>query len=237
LGVDVFPDGTAIGIGMVVAEVGMVDKIFPDGTAMVADTVVAEFMDVVEVILDGTAGIVIIAKVVVVSEVTGVNLDGKSMMISVAVLAPVSAITLEIRMSEATQAFATAVSLTAVSLSAWDPVWKSKDIGLPGFAVGIVIIAEVAVVSEVTGVNPDGKSMVISVAVLAPVSAITLEIGMSEATQAFATAVSLSAWDPVWKSKDIGLPGSCGMVAEMKFVANKVNLLVSTVVSEFLIYM
>ena len=62
-------------------------------------------------------------------------------------------------------------------------------------------------VSEVTRVGPDGTSMVISVAVsmaaLAPVSAITLgikSIRMSEVAQAFVIAVSPSAQDPVWKS-------------------------------------
>jgi hypothetical protein len=99
LGVDVFPYGTAMGIGVVVAEVGMVAEMIPDGTAMVAGTVVTEFTlaEVAEVILDasGAAGIVIIAEVAVVSEVTKVSPDGKSMVISVAaslaVLAPVSA--------------------------------------------------------------------------------------------------------------------------------------------------
>jgi hypothetical protein len=101
LGVDVFPDGTAMGIGIVVAEVGMVAELIPDasGTAMVAGTVVMVFMEVAKVISDGTTGV---AKVAVVSEVTKGNPDEKSMGLSVAAslanlkLAPVSAITLAI---------------------------------------------------------------------------------------------------------------------------------------------
>jgi hypothetical protein len=90
---------------MVVAEVGMVAEIVSDGTAMVAGTVVKEFMftEVAEVILDGAASIVIIAEVAVVSEVTKVSPDGKSMVISVAAslvaLAPVSGpVTVEVVM-------------------------------------------------------------------------------------------------------------------------------------------
>lgn len=91
LGVDVFPDGTAQGIGIVVAEVGMVAEIIPDGTSIVAG---ADVMELAEVIFVGPAGIVK-AEVAVVSEVTEVSPDGKSMVTSVPVLAPVSAITLE----------------------------------------------------------------------------------------------------------------------------------------------
>jgi hypothetical protein len=62
----------------------------------------------------------------------------------------------------------------------------------------MVIVAEVAVVSEVTKVGPDIKSMVILVAAsltaLAPISAKAL------------AAEVVSAWDPVWKSTVIGLP-------------------------------
>jgi hypothetical protein len=115
--VDIIPDGTVMGIGMVVAEVGMVAKFIPDGTVMVAGTVVTEFTEVAKIILDGTTGVVIIAKVAV-SEVTNVAPDRKSMVISVTpsliVLAPVSAITLGTRISEvAIQALVAAVSLSA----------------------------------------------------------------------------------------------------------------------------
>jgi hypothetical protein len=117
------PDGTAMGTGMVVAEVGVAAKLIPDGTAVVAGTVVTEFTEATKVVLDRSPAMVIVAEVAVVSEVTKFSPDGESMVISVpaslAVLAPVSAVTLGIRISASgvvTQAF-----ITAVSLSAWDP--------------------------------------------------------------------------------------------------------------------
>ena len=172
------PDGAAMGIGIVGA---MVAELIPDGTAMVAGTVVMEFK-LAEVILDGTIGMVIIANVAVVLEVTEVRPDGESMVISVLTLA------------------ASPTTLAPISVKA--------------------SVADVA-----TKDAPDGESIAASLAVLAPNSALTL---------GFKLLLMFGRW--AVGRRIILLGESCGMVVEMKFVANEVNFLASTMVSEFLIY-
>lgn len=80
-------------------------------------------------------------------------------------------------------------------------------------STAMVIVVEVAVVSEVTKFSPDGKSVISTPASpgeLAPLSAVTLGIRISESAEVatHVIAVSLSSWDPAWKSTVMGLPAS-----------------------------